>query len=441
MLVEADLKEFYNILEGLNPLTDPENDERYVHRLQHNPSGDPISRLRKHIEWSNSNSVSLITGFRGNGKTTELHRLEKQLQADPGSHVIFLDMDHYVHDAEPLDITELLLALLAALSEELSTHHQLETLSQNYWEKLRDFLSQDVEFEDLKLKTALPGAGVELGIKLSQETHLKRRIKERLASHVSTLYRQINEFVSEAVDALREKANNPDLKIIILVDSLEHIRGDITAFETVYHSIIDTFTTQGERLHFLKAHMVYTVPPILALYANAASLINSGKLLTMWPNIHVRKGSDRDPEGLALMRNIINQRFSRWSEIIPEPLLNDIAWYSGGDLREYFRLLRELLVRADTSQTNIPKFEAQQIKAVVADVRNQLRMLLTQDIKQRMAEIHQQKRLNPSSNADYEPLMRLLDTNLIMNYRNGEDWFDIHPLLIDEITSTTNTTE
>lgn len=31
-------------------------------------------------------------------------------------------------------------------------------------------------------------------------------------------------------------------------------------------------------------------------------------------------------------------------------------------------------------------------------------------------------------------LARYFDTNLIQNYRNGEDWYDVHPLIRHDIT-------
>lgn len=34
---------------------------------------------------------------------------------------------------------------------------------------------------------------------------------------------------------------------------------------------------------------------------------------------------------------------------------------------------------------------------------------------------------------DLPQLARFFDTNLVLNYRNGEDWYDVHPLLADEL--------
>ncbi len=44
--------------------------------------------------------------------------------------------------------------------------------------------------------------------------------------------------------------------------------------------------------------------------------------------------------------------------------------------------------------------------------------------------------LNMSGIGSSDELPRLalfFDNNLVQNYRNGDDWYDIHPLLKDEI--------
>ena len=50
-----------------------------------------------------------------------------------------------------------------------------------------------------------------------------------------------------------------------------------------------------------------------------------------------------------------------------------------------------------------------------------------------MARIQQTKRAALPSEKNRPSLARFLDCNLIMNYQNGELWYDIHPLLIAEL--------
>ena len=50
-----------------------------------------------------------------------------------------------------------------------------------------------------------------------------------------------------------------------------------------------------------------------------------------------------------------------------------------------------------------------------------------------LRRIHSTKRASLPSEKDLPSLARFLDSNLIMNYLNGEPWYDIHPLLVPEI--------
>ena len=252
-ITEADLIALYNDLDVKTPLQDPEHNPRYVPRLANMPGGDPIERLHRHIQFAASSSMSLLTGFRGNGKTTELFRLKVRLEQDR-AYVIYVDLDNYVHDAQPLDMSELLLALIAALSEQLRQHHALDTLSTTYWDRLVSFLNSTIKFSELRLSTDFLGSGAQLGVKLSQEPEFKTLIRQRLANHISSLHQQANDFIMEAVSQLRQRSGNPNLKVVILVDSLEHIRSPANDARSVHQSIVETFSTHGDRLYFGAAH-------------------------------------------------------------------------------------------------------------------------------------------------------------------------------------------
>jgi len=176
----------YNDLDVKKPLDAPEHNPRHVPRLAEMPSGDPIQRLHRHIRFAASSSTSLLTGCRGNGKTTELFRLKGRLERD-GTYVIYVDLDEYVHDTQPLDITEPLLALIAALNETLTTNHALDTLSSRYWARLVRFLNSTVEFSELRRAPDFLGSGTALGIKLSREPAFETLIRKRLIHQVGSI--------------------------------------------------------------------------------------------------------------------------------------------------------------------------------------------------------------------------------------------------------------
>jgi hypothetical protein len=55
-------------------------DPRYQPVYDHPGCDDPIKQLEQRIKFADPESLSLFSGFRGSGKTTELFRLRKRLQ-------------------------------------------------------------------------------------------------------------------------------------------------------------------------------------------------------------------------------------------------------------------------------------------------------------------------------------------------------------------------
>ena len=432
-LTENDLKRFYNEMRGDQVITDPESDTRYIPRMQ---DEDPIQRLHTHIDWTQSNSVALLTGFRGNGKSIELHRLKGLLEQD-GHYVVYLDMDAYVNKTQPLEITDLLLSILAALAHTLREQEGLNRLSQTYWERLVDFLQSEIKLNGFKLKTGLgEGAALELGASLRQEPTFKELVQEKLRAHVKDLFRQADDFVTQIAGEIQNRPERKDCKVVLLVDSLEHLRGGPGAEEVrkMQDSVLEVFSTHADKLRFSLTHVVYTVPPILALRANTAAQACGGDV-AMWPNIHVRRrNGEPDPQGIALMRKIVAQRFPNWTGAITPDALDQLAWASGGDFREFFYLIRAVLVRLNVKTTAIEPADSAVARTVATQHGYNLDMTVTRELRQRMNIVERDKALKANDKDDHGPLMELLDGNLVMNYQNGEPWFDVHPLLANTPT-------
>lgn len=66
---EQDLKEFYQSLSGRRAEPLEPDSPLYVPILQAEPGKDPILALHQALSWAEVESVSLLTGFRGNGGT------------------------------------------------------------------------------------------------------------------------------------------------------------------------------------------------------------------------------------------------------------------------------------------------------------------------------------------------------------------------------------
>ena len=76
----------------------------------------PVQQIATLIDFGGVESIRLFSGFRGAGKTTELLRLQRKLEAE-GYFVVYADALKYVNAAEPIEITDLLMVLAGAFSD------------------------------------------------------------------------------------------------------------------------------------------------------------------------------------------------------------------------------------------------------------------------------------------------------------------------------------
>jgi len=425
-------RQFYKSLSGKGELPLGPDDKEYVPILQDMPEKDPILKLFWRISMAESESVDLLTGFRGNGKSTELKRLKKLLE-DDGALVVLVDMTQYIHMTKAVEISDFILSLMAALAVEAEKAHGLEMLTRGYWERLQHFLQTEVDVKDFKISAD----AVTLGMQLKSEPSFKELLQQKLRGHVTRLVQDAREYVVELVQAIRTQSGNPDHKVVLLVDSVEQIRGVGMEAEAVHNSIVSLFSGHASNLAFRQLHLVYTVPPFLIPLAPNTARNLGGHPVSSWPNIHVRsKAGDADAHGLAIMRQIIEKRFALWATVFEPAQLDRLATSSGGDLRDFFRLVREVLVAKSTALL-VGKGDGAGISDAILDsVEGQLRselLPIPQNDMVWLAKIHQSKTTELQANTDLPTLARFLDSNLIMNYLNGEPWYDIHPLLQREI--------
>lgn len=441
MVTSDSLNKLYKSLSGQGEKALAPDDPCYVHILQANPERDPILALWNRIDLAESESTHLLTGFRGNGKSTELLRLKKTLE-DNGCQVFLVNMLDYVLMTKPLALSDFLLSLMAAVAGavEKSPDTELAPLSQSYWERLNSFLASKVEMDKIDLEMKGLGGAAKLGFKLKTEPEFKVLIQRHLEGHLTQLVQDAREFIDGLVVKIREKTGVPDKKVVLLVDSLEQLRGVGEEAGTIYSSVVELFSGQATNLSFPKLHVVYTVPPYLPVLSPNLGRLLGGNPVTQWPNIHVRdKKGDPDDEGLNIMVEIIDKRFKNWKSIIPRDSLKHLAGVSGGDIRDFFRLVREVVISLRTARLSREDAELDKnmIHRVIQQLRNDLLPIASEDAVW-LARIHESKQAGLQTERNLPDLARFLDSNRIMNYLNGEPWYDVHPLLVDEIARMVN---
>lgn len=442
--LRARAKAFYNALDfdkpiefGVKGLVENGLTEKlYVSSLHGEADKDPVVELATQIDFSDSAGAYLFTGNRGTGKTTELLRLAKTLQ-DYDCEVFYADMSEYLTLTQRIEVTDFLISVLGAFSEKVAARIGEDPGKPGFFERIWHFLQSEVEFKEVKL----PAGPIEFKASLNQNPAFKEELQRRTRGIVEQLVKQAREFALEAANRVRVQRQDPDRKVVLIVDSIERLRGvgDSSDVREVFKSAETLFASHADKLRFTGLTVVYTVPPYLQALAGGLGAFYAGGRIYALPSVHIYKarpnpGKQPEPyeEGLAKMRAIVAKRYPQWGEFFTEGQISRLAQHSGGDLRDYFRMLRLAVARTPT----LPALPV--TDAVLADaedaVRNDMQPIAADD-RAWLARIMASHETELPSLDALPDFARLQQGKYVLHYRNGKDWCDVHPLLRQEVGS------
>jgi hypothetical protein len=409
------------------------DDPVYVAQVNCQGNNDAVAEIATEIDWQDGGGVCLFTGQRGTGKSTELMRLRKRLQ-DDGCTVFYADLSEYMLMSKEVEISDFLVSVAGAMSEKVAQAYDGESPGKlSYWDRFSAFMQSKLEVKEISAK--LPG--VDIKAALRSDPDFKRQVQESARGHVAQIVKDAHEFLAEAVAFVREREHDPARKVVLLIDSVERIRGVGSDAMAVYESVRNLFFGHAESLRVPVLHMVYTIPPYLSVLASGTGLLMGGAVPRRLVSTHIFKSHSRepDPAGLAVLQEVVQRRFPQWRALFQEPALNQLALSSGGDLREFFRLIR-LCLPAVREDDQLPlSIEA------VAKAENAARsemLPIPADHLGWLKRITQTHETCLEKDADLPTLAHFLDNRLVLNYRNGKDWYDVHPLLREVVDKHVN---
>ena len=408
----------------LNP-----DDSEYV-RLYENrdlTGFDPVESLVRTIDWTDE-SVQLLSGFRGTGKSTELRRLKQDLEKLRYI-VLLCDIEEYSNLSTPVDVSDFLLAISGAFGEELDKRGLLGDSLKESWGVRLSNLMRSVRI-DPEVGIDPPGVfSAKIKLSLKNDPSFKRRVQERMAGHLATLVDEVRDYFSECVVALH-RSKGEDCKLVLLLDSIEHIRGTTVNANEVQSSVETLFVSHADKLKFPGVHVVYTVPPYLKVrHSNLGSLYEPGGV-QMLPAFKLcdRWGTRLD-DNYDAMEAVIAAR-GDWKRLLPNrKSLDLLIRYSGGHLRDLLRLVAEVLRRAET----VPVSE-DTVQSAIDQLRTEFLPIADEDARW-LSEISKTHRTALDSVRNLPTLARFLDTHLALCYRNGDEWYDIHPLIAEHVAT------
>jgi len=429
-LGETDRAFLMEILRRLadRPLT-PE-DPLYVPVYRRTGAEDPVAKIQLLIETGGVESVQLFAGFKGSGKTTELFRLRSSLHKN-GCLILYADALEYLDVGSPTDETTMLLAVAGAFSDALEKELGKDLVKESLWQRFSNFLSgTTVEFPEVSASV------VKMALKSTPT--FRQKLRGFLANRLGELKAEVNQFVEEGVKLARENAGRPDMPIVFLFDSFDQVRGTLMNEREVMASVTEFFASHFGLLRFPYVHMVYTVHPWLRFVLPGAFTITTLPSVRQW---------ERDPQrtpyhpGRDILREIVIKRLGAgtirriFEDSAPpsHPLADELIAMCGGDFRILLLLFRELISLVLTWSCSLPVTE-EVVQRAIVNVRRQY-LPLAEDDMQWLAKIETRReaKLPTTKPEDVSRLTRFLDTHLVLFLGNGEDWYDVHPLIREHV--------
>lgn len=408
-------------------------DSRYYefHKSPGMPRGiDPITKLYAGVNLEPAAATcQLFSGFRGSGKTSELLRLRERLLGD-GYHVVFVAGAEVVNLNKPLEPADLLISVAAAVAQHVERQRGASPAKESLVERIQGFFSNT----NIDLKGVTVGATVDLpkvkldvgklALELSTNPSFKSSVQEALRGKISWLVTQFQAFMKEAREALGIAQNG--LSPVVIVDDLEKIRGSGVDHDTVQQSMEHIFWEFHRELHIAGWHAIWTAPPYLQLLSSDVASAYDGSvvlpMVRLWANDDSRTP---DRTGIDALRACLAKRGNATSFFPKEELLDRLILVSSGYLRGLIRLMRDIVRMTSLQDDPTKPLTENLVEQVIDDYVRECRTAIWREDLVWLAAVARSRRLEVENRNMIKRAAKLLDTAIIMTYRNGEEWVDV----------------
>ncbi|MBU7581465.1 MAG: ATP-binding protein [Nostoc sp. TH1S01] len=417
--LQESFKQAYANLE-LFPLLEKKETESF--RVDY--GNDSIEKLIQYIEYSpNGDAKIIFTGHTGCGKSSLLAELSRQIE---GNYFVVLFSIADSIERSAVDHINILFAIALNLMSEAEAR-KVE-IPKSTKEQIYGWFATRTRTTETEL-----GSGLELGFdllkvikaQLKADAKVREEITQEFERKISDLVARINE-----IAALIQTASKKET--IVIIDDLDKL--DLERVNEIYGNNIKSLFQPNIRI-------IYTVPIAVMCNTFLWNIIKaeSNYRIVVMPVIKIfSKGDNRltdakpRTEATNILCEILQKRIS--SELIDKSAAEKIVVYSGGVLRELIRIANVcclicLRLIKQTPEARIV-IDSQVIEQAIKEIRNELSLRLGKEDFKILKTIYE----------DFEPddvkqseFLELLHGLFILEYRNDETWYDIHPILIETL--------
>lgn len=413
-----DLGEAYRRCDPIKPLSGEALNHWYVDCSDVRGVPDFVEHMAKPIEYLTGTDEAaagrpfahiIVSGHKGCGKSTELHRLEARLES-ANYKVVYVDVASWVI-ADEMDVEAIVMATIRALVEA-----ELPGLGEKHINEARNWFAHvlqqktDVREAEIKLTADAGLGGGSPLLKLlaafkgyiRQATEDKRTFEVEYKRYLGELADQLNMLLARAREGV-ERAGHEGF--VLVLDGLDRVESRDRQQEV----FVDNQALFAELL----SHTVFTVPISLVCSDASRQLQDAFGEPCLLPCINLER---EDGAGLARARDVVLRRCDE--SLFEDGVIDYVCRQSGGDLRNIMRLLREAIGAAAG-----PRIASADAEAAFYSVGRGFANWLTADDYTALALHNRDRKRSPTDDLG----RRLLMAGAILAYANHRNWFLVHP--------------
>ena len=257
---------------------------------------------------------------------------------------------------------------------------------------------------DVEVDASISAFFANAGLKMKLEPATRIELRQIVERDITGLITIINHI---AATIYNQEKRIP----LILIDDMD--KPDLDKARAIFHD-------RREIMMQPNCAIVYTVSSAL-FYSKEFDAIRDQALFL--PNIYLHPPlhpEQHHGEGYQTLEQCVKLRMDE-DLITPDALVEAIS-YSGGVFRELARIIRTGIGRA--RRRNATRLEKIDIEWAATEIRNEYRRILDKE------DLKLLKKVNTDNSLEYNDRLRsLLQILAVLEYRDKENWCDVHPVL------------
>ena len=408
------IQEAWNALD-ISPLSP--DDPRYVDCSQVRGS-DIIKQLEKRLNMLQEEKYLhlLFSGYRGNGKTTELFQFMNRIERKYKT--LYFNAQEEL-DINDLTFSDLLLGIAKMTAERMEAERM--PLPDRLLKQVGEWFSERLIEKTTQVKGELEaqaGAGIPkwfsyitakiLGsIKASVDE--RKIIRQKLRQETTDLIKHVNNLLKGAREVVKQKLNK---NFLIIIDNLDRLRQGLDA---------DLFVHSGQLLRGLECNFI-SVVPISLFYQSSPTITPFDEKLIM-PMIPVRnRDGSPNEDAIAHLCKLIEKRFVLDAILVEhEKTAREFILASGGHLRDLIRMLRDACYETDD------KIDMTVAKKMINKLSEEYDMVVKEHQYRYLAKTYEEKDIETNDDTQ-----SLIYNTVILIYQAADNskWMDVHPVLV-----------